>query len=564
MAGAEDATYRLGVVSGPPRRSPKPPPPPKKPRPSSQTAFDPSKPLLDLDGPAAPAKPVKRRLEPVLPNLDLPSRKSKAPAPGLGPVAMSDPLQDAATLVSTPNPLVAQSDEPLAGGTEVASPPIPRATPKPTSIIPGDRNAVRSNLPFIALGTVAAVTWVGALVLGAVQDPKPLPDMGTAAATTDPAPRPKKAAKPKPTANPAPVVEAVAPEPAAPSGWSVQADAAPRTLQLAGTTAVASFAGSIVGYRDGAAAWTFEGKHHATYAQGDTVAVVQSASVVGLSAVDGSQQFSVDLPKKGKSAPEVVASDANGEQVLIALADARFLVVTPGSCAEDNSAATDDAVSCVRTVGRLSGEYLEPSSQVALGAAGHRYLAEEDAVRGFDVEMRTVFEASLHADVRSMRAAPGGRLALQFGQETALLDTERCRGRSEVRLRTSDIQAPAGCVQWRYGRAVDPVPPAVLDTDAVALNERGKLQVVTEGDDAWKIPLGTFGPVAKGEGSVFTLAVDGDNLIVAEVDASSSEVKARHPLAFNATPEDRGAAHLHANAGAVAVAVGTNIAVVPL
>ena len=201
---------------------------------------------------------------------------------------------------------------------------------------------------------------------------------------------------------------------------------------------------------------------------------------------------------------------------------------------------------------------------MALGEDGTRYLAEEDALRAFDLDLQPVLEASTPANIRSMVRVPGGRIALQFGQEAVLLDRESCRGRSEVRLRTSDTDAPSGCVLWRYGRTIDPVPPAAVDTSSVALNERGKLQVVAEGDDVWKIPLGAFGPVAAGNGSLFTLAKDGDALVVAEVDASDGAVRAKHPLPITPSAEDHAYAQLVWNAGVVAASVGPHIGVLTL
>lgn len=563
LAGFGAETYRQGVVSGSPRRSPKPPPPPKKPSPSA--AFDPSKPLLDLDAPATERrhKASKRRPEPILPNLDLPSRKRKSEGLGLGPVAMSDPLQDATTLVSTPNPLaVEQSDAPLAGGTEVAAPAIPTATPKPTSIVPGNPSAPRSNVPFIAMSSLAVLAWASAAVLGSLSEPPRFPEVAAAPAATPPkpaTPKPEPAAEAEPEA---PAADAE-PEPTA-SSWTVEAPTPPRALLVVGETAVVSLEDKVVGYRDGQQAWAFDGAHQAVFAIDEQVVVVQTSALVGLSATDGSPAFTADVPKRGKTDPEVVAADADTSQVLLALADARFLLLTPSGCVEPADGEIDDAIACFRTVGRLAGEYLEPNTKVALGPDGHRFLAEEDALRGFDPDMRTIFEASTHADVRSIDGVAGGRLALQFGQETALLDVERCRSRSEARLRTKDTQAPAGCVLWRYGYALDPVAPAVVGTDGLAMNERGKLQLVTEGDDAWKLPLGAFGPVATADDVVFTLAVKGDGLVVAEVDARRATVRARHALPFNTPPEARAEARLQARGRTIAASVGTQLAVMKL
>ncbi len=491
---------------------------------------------------------------------------------------MADPLQDAKTLVSGIEPIgILPEEEPLSGGTQVVavgggtqvtSIPIPPSTPTPASIIPGNTTARKSALPFIAMGTLAALAWVGAAAAGVLSEPPAIPDLaaeapGSTSPTSTAPPRAAAAPGPKPAeAKPEPVAE---PEPAVPeptASWSLSVDAPPKSLQLAGAVAVASFTDKVVGYAGGAAAWTFEGAHDAAFGMTDgSVVVMQNSSAIGLSGEDGSERFKAEIPQQGKKDPHVVASDSDGEHVLIALADARFLLITPAACGE---APADDAGQCVATLGHLSGEYLEPRSQVAIGEDGIRYLAEEDSMRAFDNELGTVFSASMPAEIRSMVRVPGGRLALQFGQEAALLDVERCRGRSEVRLRTEDTQAPAGCVLWRYGRAIDPVPPAAVDTSSLALNERGKLQLVVEGDDAWKIPLGAFGPVARGEDSLFTVASVGDGFVVAEVDAVSGEVKAKHPLPLAATHEDRVQVRLQWSAGIIAASVGPHIGVLTL
>ncbi len=576
-------------------------------------------------------------MEPVLPSLALPGKLRERRTAGLGPVEMNDPMHDEAqTLVSMPNPLeigIPQEDEPLVGGTQVASPPanfdpfddldpvpavggtqvaaspadfapalappletlgaaplsgtnvaaspIPTAVPRVATIIPGSRRTRRSPLPFMVLGGVAALAWAGAATLGALREPEALPELATADPPASTAPAPSAPAARGNTAASA-GADAATPDneqsqggpgeggkatstvkspPAA--SWTVSADAVPKRLSLAGAVAVAGFDASVIGYANGAAAWTSEGEYTTVAAMDDgSVVIVRPQSVVGLSSGDGTQLFDVAFPESGGEAPTVVAADADGRQVLVALADARFLLVTPAACAEG---APADAGECVRTIGSLDGEYLEPPSIVALGEDGTRYLAEEDSMRGFDSELREVFSASLPADVRSMVSVPGGRLALQYAQEAALLDIERCRGRSEVQLRADGAtKAPAGCVLWRYGRALDPVPPAAVDTTSVALNERGKLQLVAEGDDIWKTPLGGFGPVVLGEGMLYTIAAEGDALVVAVVDATNGSVTATHPLPIQPSAEDRGQTHLHLAGSTLAAAVGPHIAVLTL
>lgn|GEM_PF-2125427 len=518
--------------------------------------------------------------DPVLPSLELPSRKTGGKSVGLGPIQMDDPLQDAQTLVSTPSP-VPQADEPISGGTQVvampggtqvAAVPIPKAAPTPASIIPGGRGASRSAVPFLVAGVAAALTWGIAGAAGFLHEPDALPDLATGKPPAASAPKPSAsapspstpaaaagAAAPAGAAPDTPVADAAPPPPAS---WNVAAEGVPRNLRLVGGVAVASFGDKVVGYSSGAAAWTFEGEHSAVFGMDDgSVAIVQADAVVGVSATDGTERFKaalLDPAKAGKkNAPTVVAADADATRVLVALSDARFMLIAPSSCAEPQG-------ECTATVGRLSGEFLEDSSKVALGEDGALFLAEEDSIRAFDGELHTVFEASTPSNVRSMIRVPGGRLGLQFAQEAALLAPESCRGRSEVRLRTGDTQAPSGCVLWRYGRAIDPVPPAAVDTSSLALNERGKLQVVAEGDDAWKIPLGAFGPVVHGDGVLYTLAADGDALSLAIVDATNGSLVAKHTVQLAANEEDRADAKLTWNAGSIALSVGSNIAVLSL
>lgn len=555
-------------MSGPPRRQN--PPPAPRPQPAKGRGFDPSKPLLELDEPATARfdSGKQEAVDPLLPRLELPSRKGPGQRLGLEAVPMSDPLQDAKTLVSSPNPII-QADEPMRGGTQVVSMPVPTAVPTPSPRIPRQRRAEHSPLPFIIASAAAAMTWGMAGAAGVLHEPHVLPELAVA---EDPSP-PTRSVSATPTAaamqaesgpthadGSTPKGEPPPPPPAA--TWSVTADAAPSAIALAGATVVAAFEGRVVGYANGSATWTFEAPHEGVFTLGDdTVAVVLDAEIKLLSSEDGSEKATATLPSRGGKPVDVVASDANSEYVLVALADARFLHVTPAACGD---APAEDAGECVRVVGRLSGEFLEPSSKVVLGEDGARYLAEEDSMRGFDLDLRTVFEASTPADIRSMVHVPGNRLALQFGQEAVLLDPASCRGRSEVRLRTRDTQAPSGCVLWRYGKAIDPVPPAAVDTSSLALNERGKLQVVAEGDDTWKIPLGAFGPVAVGEGVLFTLATEGDAVVLVEIETGTGTVSAKHTLPIASAGDDRSDTKLVRRGNVVAATLGTTISVVSL
>ncbi len=564
-------------------------------------------------------------MEPVLSSLELPSKSRKRKTVGLGPVEMNDSMHDEAqTLVSMPNPFdlgVPQTDAPLSGGTQVAASPadfdpfddlgpapdrggtqvatspadfapaladlgaaplvgdtqvvaspIPTAVPRVATLIPGSRTARRSPMPFMVLGGVAAAAWVGAAALGAVRQPDALPELESATPPAEVAaiaPVTKAPATAAPGVNAPQPAGAGAPEDAAPAeapappaaSWTVTADSAPKQFRIAGNVAVAAFDTAVVGYANGAAAWTSEGDNNAIAAMDDgSVVIVRPHAVVGLSGTDGTQQFEIPFPESGSKSPQVVAADADGQQVLVALADARFMLVTPSACIPGAEGGV-----CMDPVGRLEGEYLEPRSIVALGEDGTRYLAEEDTMRAFDRELGEVFSASLPADVRSMVSVPGGRLALQYAQEAALLDVERCRGRSEVQLESGDsTQAPAGCVLWRYGRALDPTPPAAVDTTSVAFNERGKLQLVAEGDDTWKTPLGAFGPVVFGDGMLYTVAAQDDALFIAVVDATNGSVAAEHPLPITPSDDDRTRTHLVWGVGTVAAAIGPHIAVLTL
>ena len=558
--------------------------------------------MLELDEPTTgtyPSGRSKKVMDQLLPSLELPSRRGASAGRGLGAVAMNDPMQDETTLVSGHAPIL-QLDEPAGGGTQVASVPsggthvgpaplpIPTMAPIPVSIIPGGRGAPRSPLPFMVVGVAAAMTWGAAVAAGVMHEPHELPDLAgaelssfttptapsastsTSASTTASASAAAADEDSEPSSDPAPDgdrgVEAArskpAPTPPAAASWTATADATPRALRLSGSTAIGSFEASVVGFANGGSAWTFESKHENAFVLSDgSVAVVLGDAIAFLAPEDGSERARSEVPALGDKVPVIVSADADAEHILVALADARFVLFTPSACAAEE--AERDA-ECVRVIGRLTGEYLEPEAKVALGEDGTRYLAEEDALRAFDLDLRPVFEASTPADIRSLVRVPGGRMALQFGQEVALLDRERCRGRSEVRIRTTDSQAPSGCVLWRFGRAIDPVPPAAVDTSSLALNERGKLQVVTEGDDIWKIQLGAFGPVAQGGDASFTLATEGDAVVVAEVDSSNGAVRARHPLPITPAAEDHAYAQLVWNAGILAASVGPHIGVITL
>ena len=506
-------------------------------------------------------RPVKKPRD--ISAFDIPSTKSsRKPGAGLGPVPMIDPMQDETTLVSEPR-----------GGTQLAQ-PIPTA-PGPTPALPrSDRKPRKTIVPYAVAGGVVVLAWGGAVAAGVALDPPQLPDLETAAtavpqkvsaSTPAPAASPEAApTKDEPTPREAPAEPEPEPEPDPNAGlttWSVSADAKPTALRVAEGAAVGLFEGTLRGYASGAEAWTVEGAFvDAVSAADGTIVTVLDGKLKGYAASTGEPTFDVALPKakRSKKTPSAVAMDADASGVLVALADARFLSVDPAACASESDG-------CMREIGVLRGEYLEGSASVALGEEGVRYLGEEDTMRAFDLDFRTTFSLSASADIRAIVRVPGNRVALQFGQETALLDTASCRGRAEVQLLPGRAtKAPRGCVLWRYGRKIEPAAPAAVDTASLAMNEDGKLQVVAEGDDTWKSPLNTLGPVVHGDGVLYTLARQNEGLALLAVDAGKGTVAWTRPLPITATADDEAAVGLQWRAGWVAASVGPHIALAQL
>ena len=74
--------------------------------------------------------------------------------------------------------------------------------------------------------------------------------------------------------------------------------------------------------------------------------------------------------------------------------------------------------------------------------------------------------------------------------------------------------------------------------------------------------MGAFGPVAAGDGTLFTLATEGEGLALVEVDATNGSVRGKHPLALSPSAEDRAYTQVVWSAGTVAVSVGPHIGVV--
>lgn len=491
---------------------------------------------------------------------DIPSTKSSPkPGAGLGAVPMLDPLQDATTLVS----------DPRRGGTQVAQ-PIPTA-PEPTPALPRSNRKPRSTIvPYAVTGGLVVIAWGGAVAAGVLTDPPQLPELATAAtavpqkvAASAPAAPAEDEAPPNEEAPEAAAPEAE-PEPdpaAALTTWSVSADASPSALRIAEGAAVALFDGALRGYAGGAEAWVKEGAYVDAVTTGDgTIVTALEGTLHGYAAASGESVFAVDVPKakRSKKTPAVVAMDADTSGVLVALADARFLSVDPAAC-------SSEAEGCIREVGLLRGEYLEASASVSLGEDGVRYLGEEDTMRAFDMDLRTTFSLSASADIRAIVRVPGNRVALQFGQETALLDTASCRGRAEVQLLPGGAtKAPRGCVLWRYGRKLEPAAPAAVDTASLAMNEDGKLQVVAEGDDTWKSPLSTLGPAVYGDGTLYTLAASGEGVSLLAVNAAKGTVDWSRPLPITASADDKAAVALQWREGWVAASVGPHVALAQL
>lgn len=533
----------------------------------SKPGFDPSVPLMELEEPPTLATATTRDIA----SFEIPSkakaRPLQSPPPDLGPVEMSEPMLDVDTLVadnrrSAPPP-------PPSGGTVVTAPPTPKAVVRRAKV----RTPV---LHYVIAGGLMAASWGAAGAAAVLKRAPELPELATVSAS-----KPKAEAS-APTAEAAPQAEAKAEsesesasasaseqvaKASAPTAeyaarvWSTALASTPKAIRATDGAILALLDGSLVGAADGEEVWSQQGTFVGLVSAGDTIVTTRGGEILGF----GAQQtpsFSVEIPlpkrKRGKKKQsDVVAVAGSAEHAVIALADARFISVTPSACKDDAGGEE-----CVREVGALRGEYLEPPARVAIGEEGMRYLAEEDSLRAFDLAFSTAFSLSAASEITSLIAVPGNRLAVRFGNEAALLDVARCRGRAEVRLLDGGSTGPRGCVLWRYGKRLDAGEPAAVDTARIAMNEDGKLQVVEEGDDAWKSPLQSIGPVVKGGEQLFTLVRTKAGYALTAVDSRKGTAAWSIPLPLTLDEEGAASIALDWQPGMIAVAVGHQVALV--
>jgi hypothetical protein len=276
---------------------------------------------------------------------------------------------------------------------------------------------------------------------------------------------------------------------------------------------VAVFGDKMVGYVDGAEAWSKADAYtELVRLQDGTLLAAAGPNVIGFDPSTGKATFETTIPApegweepkngKPKPLPGVVGAEAFGSQVLLAIADARFYVMDPPACVKKEP--------CLRPGGVLEGEYLEPAAVLKVADDGTRYLGEDDALRAFTLALELRFDLTAHANIVGMTPVGNNRLALAFGGEVALLDTDRCSGRTEIRLARNRANiAPKGCVIWRYGGELDDVSPAVIDESTIAANGNQRIQAVINGTDSWKSPLGAIGRVVPGDdGLLYTMTMD--------------------------------------------------------
>ncbi len=303
-------------------------------------------------------------------------------------------------------------------------------------------------------------------------------------------------------------------------------------------TLVAVFEAEAKGYLDGTQVWAKEGAFSPPVRlQDGTLAASLGPVVTGFVPATGDKKFEVTMPlpeptgkpRKGKEAPPppVVSMAPFGSQLFVAVANAKFFVIDPPTCEQEEPG-------CLRPAGSLDGEYLEKSARVSIVDDGTRLLVEDESMRAFDIALEEVFSLEASANIDGAIPIVGGRLALSFGGETALLNLAAC-AEGTVRL-ARGTSAPKGCVQWRYGQGLDRVPPGVVDADTLAVSGNQRLQAVINGTDSWKSPIGAIGPVVGEPELVFTVAMaktEADiRLSVKAVDAKLGTVAWSVPLPF--------------------------------
>ena len=388
----------------------------------------------------------------------------------------------------------------------------------------------------IALGITAGCEKVSGMI-GGEAETEAAPAGGDAEAPAEEAPE-SDAPPPGPTggAGPAPAVGGGSGPKLA---WQIELAGVPRQVLLdPNGTMVVVFDDKITGLHDGLEMWTKEGSFGEVLRLKDgSMVATRGPEVLAFEPGDGAERFVVAPPSKAGAkdgAPaEVVAAARFGLQVLVATASAEFFVVDPPTCQGKEPG-------CVRPAGNLEGEYLEPTATLAVGDDGTRFLVEEGTVRAFDIALETLFRVDLHSPVVGLLPV-SDRLALVFGGEAAMLDVAPCRARDEFSLGRRGSSAPPKCVKWRYPDDVDDVPPAVLDPNTLAVNGGGTLQAVADGDDRWKIPIDSIGPVlTDGLGLLFTICTGqgGGPMSVKAVSADRATVEWVVPLPISVPADE--------------------------
>ena len=270
------------------------------------------------------------------------------------------------------------------------------------------------------------------------------------------------------------------------------------------------FEGGIEGVMKGESIWKKEGAFTPLLRLPDrTIATSTGNRVHVFDPNNGQDVFTVDIPeppgwnrkkKKPRPPPPVIAIATVGSQMLVANSDARFYILDPPICAENGPA-------CLRPAGYLDGEELEAGTGLNVANDGTRFLTEGSDLRGFDLGLDTVFELESRAEINAALPVGPAGLVIAAGGAASLLNLGRCRGAGLIKLQS----APVGnnrCVTWRYGEGLDPVAPAVVDEQTIAVNGGRRLQAVNGGVDAWKSPIDAVGRVLSGPGGLlYTLSV---------------------------------------------------------
>lgn len=374
--------------------------------------------------------------------------------------------------------------------------------------------------------------------------------------------------------------EGGAPSKAGPAVWQAKTETAPVLARISGGgVVVGAFAESFAGFSEGGQAWSKEGTaSELLRLQSGSMLATIADKVIAFDPATGDVLFEVQVPsptpdtppRKGRKPPPpppIVAADSFGSQVLLALADARFFVVDPPACGQKKA-------SCLRAAGELEGEFLEASTGLTVADDGTRFLREEDTLRAFDAAFDLKFSLTAHKPLAPVSPAPSNRLGVAFGGEIALLDTAKCESRMETRLaRAGATVAPRGCVMWRYEADLDTAPPAVAAVSSLAANGNQRLQVVAQGSDSWKSPLGSLGRVISSQDGLLYTATVAENdeqapaVSLSAVDAERGTVAWSVPLGFDLEAGAvivADAVSVDYSPGWISVAIDNSIAVVAL